>query len=296
MTRVMGKVSFMAVALALAASTAMADRPNVLSNPNDAMAAIPGGGDGVGPRTFMGSGFEEFLLGDLAAPGPGVLGWRCFGNANANPPGTRCPTTGVTDKGNGSPQGLYLDENINHPVPTNIGVFTPKFKDFSQSTLNFDIRVNDFGGANYNVVPQAPAEGFVTTRLLFYYTGYLYVLDSFDGGVNASWEFVSTFDQLGTSWTTYQLDFDYANRVGTISAGPDKEHLTLLYTTSWLFATTMEELVLFSDNFQLGNPGPDGSGRGAGSYIDNVIAKPEPGTLSMLGAGLLLALRRRRTR
>lgn len=313
MTRVVGRFVMVLVLTSLfAVSTANAIGTRV-GDPGEAKFALPGGESGVGPRTFVGTGFEQsqgYNLGSVSA----VNGWRCFGSANAYPaagPGPRCPGTltnnttlphvdpngtgtllaGVTDKGNGSPQGYRLTQNFNFPSPTNIGAFTPKFKNWTDATLNFDLRIDDDGGANYHIVPQAPAQGFVTTRWLFYYTGYIYALDYIAG--------TATFVNIGTwtagQWQTYQMNFDYTNLTIEFLAGPDKDNLTLLHTGNMAFATTVEELVIFSDNFQstgggsvLGNP------HGPGGDVDNIIFKPEPGTLAMLGAGALLAIRRRR--
>lgn len=311
MMRVVGRISTVAVALSLvAASAAMATPARVdLSN---SMNFLPGGDTGAGPRTFSGTGFEPgegYGVGTIS----NVNGWRCFGAANATPPGPRCSPPGVVPNwkdppGNQGAQFFELTNNLDHPQPTNIGAFTPKFKDFTLPILNWDFKMDDNGGAHYEVIPQTPLGGQVNTRFYYDYGGYMYVLHDVNND-----NVTGAYIKLG-SWTpnvnlTYQLVFDHAAGTFTAWVGSDKDNLMQLCdietglgcvfnefggTTSFI-----EEVVLLSDNFQntgLGSfSGHPQSGDGA-AYFDNVVLKPEPGTLAMLGAGLVLALRRRRAR
>lgn len=312
MMRVVGRISTVAVALSLVAATAAMATPARVDL-SDSMNFIPGGDTGAGPRTFTGTGFEPsdgFGLGSISA----VNGWRCFGAANATPPGPRCSPPGVVANfkdpprpANGS-QFYELTNNLNHPQPTNIGGFTPKFKDFTLDTLNFDFKMDDNGGAHYEVVPQTPLGAQVNTRFYFDYGGYMYVLHDVNND-NTTGAYIKIGTWNANQWDTYQLVFNHAAGTFTAWRGPDKGNLTQLCDIETglgcvfneFGGTTgfIEEVVLLSDNFQntgLGSfSGHPQSGDGA-AYVDNIVLKPEPGTLAMLGAGLVLALRRRRAR
>lgn len=332
MMRVAGKVGFVAVALSLVATaSAYAIPSRGMLTDQMTTAAVPGGGASIGTRTFMSTGFEAaegFAIGTISGQTAAGGKWNCQGSANAIPPGPGCAATqvltsaatdpnaalnagGIVGKGNGSAQSLFMTKNWNFPGATLRGVRTPTITDFTQSTLNFDYRMDDAGGASYLIIPQAPTQAKRITNIYFYYTGYTYILDDADGhgpGTGLTYRNVGSFNY--DQWTTMQMVLNQPARTFTLGAGSDKDHLApLCYTpvgsgpvcTFDLGATLavglgdqFEEVVFLDDNFQNTGLGEiSGDGRGPGLYIDNIQLKPEPGSIALLAAGALLALRRK---
>jgi hypothetical protein len=126
--------------------------------------------------------------------------------------------------------------------------------------------IDDDGGANYELVPQSPLQGNITGWVSFYYTGYVYVNDC-PGPTGLP--IPIPFDT--NRWYTFQFYFDYANGQIHYSMGSDKNHLQLLHTGCVFAGTQVEEVLLYSDNYQnLGGGAPSGRARGPGAYIDNI--------------------------
>lgn len=318
MMRVVGKVSVVAIAMLslTVASSAFAAGQHVLPTGTSLLDGFDGGG-GIGPRDFLGTGFEQsqgFGLGSLS----NVNGWKCRLQNTAWAPGGVGPlcggtmdlnthaaiTGGVVGKGNGSAQGVQLAQNLNYAGGQVAGFRSPTITSIQLNTLNFDFRMDDNGGADYYVAPQAPTQGLVTARMYFSWTGYMYAIayDTFGGTFGAY--AVGFWD---TNWNTYQMVLGNpgaADASNTIKfyAGPDKAHLTQLCRsdgsadpcTFYPAGNQMEEVILVSDNYQnTGSGSISGQTPYGAAYVDNLSIKPEPGTLAMLGAGLVLALRRR---
>lgn len=145
------------------------------------------------------------------------------------------------------------------------------------------INISNFGGADYDVVGQAPSQGLLTWRVKFNFdnglgAGNIQILDDVGSGL----EFIDT----GIAWTAGQyrplrveVDFD-ADAIRYYYSG------ALIYQSqAGVFAgTRVEQIGWVNDNLQLTNETAD---------IDElVLTTPEPGTiiLSMIG---LAALRRR---
>lgn len=177
--------------------------------------------------------------------------------------------------------GAQHYRNQNEPqysAGTLVGAFSPNLgaSAIAPQMLSVDINISAAGGADYDVVPQAPSQSFLTARVKFNFGGNIFVLDDIGGGL--------TFIDTGVAWTpgvykNLTIDVDpYANTIDYYYGG------AALYSgVAGVFAgTAIEQVVLLSDNWQANDYGD----------FDNVVITPEPTSLLLTGVALL-AFRRR---
>ena len=157
------------------------------------------------------------------------------------------PTEGHIDTANPATgvQELRVSVDLNAGLFANVGCFSPDLgvQDVDLSIMSVEVSVSDTGGADYFIVPQAPSQGLLTANVDFSFTGDILVENG--GG----------FQDTGADWTpgVYHNLTLVVNPVGnTIDYYVDD---VLIFTTSVFAGTTIEQVVLLSDNFQLDDSG-----------------------------------------
>lgn len=182
---------------------------------------------------------------------------------------------------NGGSQHLRLGPDTSASVGTLNGVFSPEFATGSNDiyTLSLDIAIGATGGADYDIAGQDTAAGLINFRVKFSWLGNILVQST------------SGFVDTGALWNeggynNLTVVQNIANNSITYSYGGSQ-----IYTdTNWNSNTGLNQIVMFSDNFHIGEFGD----------IDNVVltgeAVPEPMTMGVLAAGLAAAAAARRKR
>ena len=268
-------------AVALCAITASATA--AVGRLDGAPTSLAGGGyASLAPRSFAGTGFEQaegYGLTSLV----GQQGWTGFTNQGNN------ETTNVAGGGNPG-QSMMLTgttQALNGPY---LGGFSPIFSNASDRVMRVDVKIDDNGGANYffsglSVTnPQPGQPNAIVFSVAFDYRGSIYIAQD--------QQYINT----GISWV--------ANQWRTISVELTQTGIVYTYdgqTYSGGFANTalgasapLEQVALYSDNYQLTGSGAfSGSGTPNGKF-DNLALVPSPGSAGMALLASCLGMRRRR--
>lgn len=251
------------VVLAIAALVAPAMAQKVYNTSTDAFTA-PGSTRAIA----QGTGFEapDFAAGDIN----GQSGWSVFSGDTAQVVSTANPATGAQHYRNQFESAFGTG--------TNVGAFSPDTgpSTIEPQTMSLDVNIGATGGADYDIVPQAPSQSFLTARVKFNYLGNIFVLD--DTGLGLA------FEDTGVAWTPGV----YKNL--TIDMDPGANTMDYYYDGSLIWSsvagvyagTAMEQVVILSDNWHFGESGD----------FDNLSVTPEPASLLLLVLGAL-AIRRR---
>jgi hypothetical protein len=206
----------------------------------------------------------------------GQAGWTTFASSTAQPIVTFAnPFAGS--------QAMRIANDPALAPGTLTGGFSPNQGALPAGSYTVSVQMNlsAIGGADYDVVPQAPSQGFLTARYKFSFLGDILVLDDTGGGL--------AFIDTGADWTADAGTYKEA-RI-EVNAGANTIDYywggALVYSSvAGVFAgSSVEQVVLISDNWQ--NPGETGN-------FDNLNVTPEPATLALLAFGGLAMVRRRR--
>ena len=216
-------------------------------------------------------GYEGFAVG----PVDGQFGYTIFGGGDTN------AVSIDTANPAGGNQHLRVANDAQASPGTLRGAFTPTAADVADPiiTMSVDVSIGATGGADYDVVPQAPTQGFLSARVKFNFLGNIFILDDTGGGLS--------FIDTGIAWTvgSYEnLTIEMDRSAGTLDYYYGGSHI--YSSVSGIFAgTAFEQVVLLSDNFNAGE---------VGDFDNLTVSIPAPASLALLGLGGLAATRRRR--
>lgn len=232
--------------------------------------------------TALSTGFESpFTPGNIS----GQQGYTVFAANTA--------TTAVVSTASPFAGAQHLRLTDGGANGTLTGAFSPSITQPANDAAQFNVqmRISNLGGANYDVLGQAPTQSVLSFRADFDFEGNLFVLDFNASGVLG---FVDTGVQFPVNtYFNFGVTFLPGGPVGVPATAPAGKIVYTIngvpvYTADTLVAgNRIEQLIFLSDNFQLANEFGD---------FDNVSVAPvpEPTSLGLLAVGGLALARRRR--
>ncbi len=181
---------------------------------------------------------EGFTVGAVIG---GQNGWTQF---DTDPPSFTQPIVS-SDNPFAGDAALRIADEPAFADGTNTGGFSPPvpYAANSPSTTSVQVSITDEEGADYFVIGQSPMEMAATYRVQFNFLGNIFVVDDIGAGP----VFVDTgvaFNRVG-DYVELRVEFDpVAGAIRYFYGG------SLIYTGVVWSGTTVEEVILGSDNFQ----------------------------------------------
>jgi hypothetical protein len=251
------------------------------------VAAVLGTAGFAHAETMWGTGFESgegYVLGSL----DGQQGWTTSGT---NLPWASVSTANPFD----GQQHVRVIEDPGQAAGIDRLAFSPDTLALPTEALvtSVQVAISNDQGANYEVAAQAPSQALVTWRVLFNFDtdgtggggpGHIFVLDDPGSGL--------AFVDTGVVWA------EGPYRELKVISDPVADTLDYFYNGAHIYSgvaglfagTTVEELVIISDNFQLPGETADFDN------FDVRSAIPEPASMGLLAIWGLVVSGRRRVR
>jgi hypothetical protein len=212
--------------------------------PSKDLVTSPDDGLIIGLATVHANGFETFALGSVEPQ----FGYTASGiNLPYQTVSTANPFAGA--------KHMRLIHDTTVGFGTQRGVFTPSFvvPANSPSQVKMQLNFSNDGGSDYDIIGQAPSQGFLSWRVKFSYSdvtgtgpGTIFILDDVGAGIQ--------YQDTGVLWDPgvyreLKVQFDPANsQINYYYNG------VLIYTGFTIYAgTAVEQVVWVNDNFQLAN-------------------------------------------
>lgn len=198
---------------------------------------------GLAGMTLYGTGFES---GEGFVPGfIGQNGWGYYSNTSSQPVISNAhPAVGT--------QHLRIDKHSGLPNGTQIGAVTPNLgtRSAGHYALSVDLAISNSGGADYFIMPfSISQDGTYAAGLRFEWQGSVYALADLTPG-DGLFDWVDT----GVDWSgnigAYKnatIELDATANTLTYSYGG-----AVIYTTTVFGATSIEQAVFESDNWNAG--------------------------------------------
>lgn len=146
-------------------------------------------------------------------------------------------------------QHLSIANDPTNGAGTFVGCFSPDIgvQSIEPNWMEVDVAISGDGGADYHVVPQAPSQGFLSARVNFEYQGNIWILDDQGSGL----QFIDTEVAWNIGpYTTLRIEIDPGNNTINYYYGGN-----LIYSGIVFAGTTIEQVVLFHDNWNAGDVG-----------------------------------------